>query len=132
MDRLAALFATLTRSGVTTAATIRERLQAEGIQPDDARLQHTWRELDRLADQPIDLAHFAQLVGPEVLMVERVLMNRLVIPDWPDFCQDIQFMYDQVAPDRSGANADYIPILRDADPERWGVAVCSEIGRAHV
>ena len=62
-------------------------------------------------------------------MVERVLMNRLVIPDWPDFCQDIQFMYDQVAPDRSGANADYIPMLRDADPERWGVAICSVDGQ---
>ena len=56
-------------------------------------------------------------------------MNRLVIPDWPDFCQDIQFIYDQVAADRSGANADYIPMLRDADPERWGVAICSVDGQ---
>ena len=27
------------------------------------------------------------------------------------------------------SNADYIPILRDADPERWGVAICSVDGQ---
>jgi len=29
----------------------------------------------------------------------------------------------------AATNADYIPILRDADPERWGVAVCTVDGQ---
>ena len=129
MDRLAALFEAVAREGFSSAGTIRERLLEAGIQPDDFRLQHTWRGLERLGDRPIDLETFRELVSPELLMVSRVLNRQLVIPDWPEFGQDIQFMYDRVAPDRSGANADYIPILRDADPERWGVAVCSVDGQ---
>ena len=129
MDRLAALFAQVTESEVTTAARLRQQLLAAGIQPEDARLQHTWQGLERLDTQPIDLGCFAELVGPELLMVARVLNRQLVIPDWQDFEQDLQFIYDQVELDRSGANADYIPILRDADPERWGLAVCSVDGQ---
>lgn len=129
MDRLAALFAEVSEGGVSSAAIIRERLLASGIQPDDVRLRHTWQGLEQLAERPIDLAAFRELVGPELLMVARVLNRQLVIPDWQEFRQDIQFIHDRVAPDRSGANADYIPILRDADPERWGVAICSVDGQ---
>jgi len=34
-----------------------------------------------------------------------------------------------VEPDHGGHNADYIPILRDADSEKWGVAVCTVDGQ---
>jgi glutaminase len=113
VDRLAALFSSLSQSGFTSAATIRERLLANGIQPDDFRLRQTFR----------------QLISPELLMVARVLNQELIVPEWEEFQQDIRFLFDQVASDRSGANADYIPILRDADPERWGVAVCTVDGQ---
>ncbi|HEY5678551.1 MAG TPA: glutaminase A [Pseudomonadales bacterium] len=129
MDRLAELFARVADSGVCTAATLREKFLACGIQPDDFRLRRTWQGLDELAERPIDLETFRQLVSPELLMVARVLNKRLIVPEWQDFRQDIQYIYEQVASDRSGANADYIPILRDADPERWGVAVCTVDGQ---
>lgn len=63
------------------------------------------------------------------MMLKRAFLRELVIPDWQEFCSDIQAIYNVVAPDRSGANADYIPILRDADPEPWGVAICSVDGQ---
>ena len=129
MDRLSALFATVSRQGVTTAAALRHRFLACGIQPDDQRLSHFWQELAHLGDRPIDYDGFRALVGPELLLVARVLDGRLVIPEWHAFARDIQFLYDQVADDRSGANASSIPILRDADPERWGVAFCSVDGQ---
>jgi len=85
--------------------------------------------LNQLDEQPIALGAFAALVGDELLMLSRTLRRQLVIPDWQDFCADIRTVYQHVAEDRSGRNADYIPILRDADSEKWGVAICTVDGQ---
>lgn len=129
MERFSNLFSRVAPAGACTVSGLREAILASGIQPDDIRLRQTWQALDGQSDRPLDLEAFRSIVGPELLMVDRVLNRKLVIPEWEDFEQDIRFIYDRVAEDRSGANADYIPILRDADPERWGVAVCTVDGQ---
>ncbi len=123
------LFDSVADQGITTAGRIQERIEASGLQVDDRRLQLTMARLAERADRPIDYQAFSQVVRDEALIVKRAFRRELVIPEWQDFCSDIQTIYKSVAPDRSGANADYIPILRDADPEPWGVAVCSVDGQ---
>ena len=116
-------------SGHTTALRIRDRIGASGIQPDDCRLAITMARLEAIGDRPLDFEAFRALIADEALMIKRVLQRQLVIPEWEEFCADLESIYRTVAPDRSGANADYIPILRDADPEPWGLAVCSVDGQ---
>lgn len=120
-----ALFDCVSENGTTDATRIQARLIECGITVDDFRLRTTLDRLADLAGRPIDRDSFAALVGPELMMVNRVLQRQLVIPDWDEFCCDIQTIYDHVALDVTGANANYIPILRDADPEKWGVAICT-------
>ncbi|MCP9840661.1 glutaminase [Synechococcus sp. J7-Johnson] len=115
--------------GTTTAADIGTHIENSGIGADDFRLATTMALLQKLGDQPIDFEQFAAIVGDELLMLNRAFRRQLVIPDWQEFCSDIETVYRHVATDRSGSNADYIPILRDADSERWGVAVCSVDGQ---
>ena len=129
MDRLHKLFALVEENGTTSAARIRARIESSGISTDDFRLATTMARLDQLGEQPIDFDHFATIVGGELLMLSRTFNRQLVIPDWQEFCTDIETVYRHVAPDRSGSNADYIPILRDADSDKWGVAVCSVDGQ---
>lgn len=130
MDRLRELFDLVAQHGTTTtAAEIRARIESSGLVADDFRLATTMARLQELGDQPIDFERFAAVVGDELLMVNRAFRRQLVIPDWQEFRSDIETVYRHVAPDRSGNNADYIPILRDADPERWGVAICSVDGQ---
>ena len=129
MDRLHKLFALVEENGTTSAARIRSRIESSGISTDDFRLATTMARLDQLGEQPIDFDHFATIVGGELLMLSRTFNRQLVIPDWQEFCTDIETVYRHVAPDRSGSNADYIPILRDADSDKWGVAVCSVDGQ---
>lgn len=126
---LKALFDSVAANGFTSAQRIRERIEASGLQLDDRRLGLTMARLAEWGDRPIDMEAFQALIADEALMLKRAFLRELVIPEWQDFCADIQTIYDTVAPDRSGANADYIPILRDADPEPWGVAVCSVDGQ---
>lgn len=123
------LFESVACNGTTSAQRIRERIESSGLQADDRRLSLTMARLSERSDQPIDLETFRSLVADEALMLKRAFTRQLVIPEWDEFCSDIHAIYNAVAPDRSGANADYIPILRDADPEPWGVAVCSVDGQ---
>ncbi|MGB5135386.1 MAG: glutaminase A [Prochlorococcaceae cyanobacterium] len=131
MQRLRELFDLVAHQGTTTttAADIRARIESSGLGADDFRLATTMARLQELGDQPIHFEQFAAIVGDELLMLNRAFRRQLVIPDWREFCADIETVYHHVAPDRSGNNADYIPILRDADPEKWGVAVCSVDGQ---
>lgn len=46
----------------------------------------------------------------------KVLNGQLVVPDFVTFSDDLSALAQLVAPDTSGANADYIPPLRSVDP----------------
>ena len=129
MDRMQALYARAERDGSVSTASLRHHLLASGLQADDSRLAQTFQQLNRLGYGPLSFEAFSSLVGPELLMVSRALHQHLVIPEWQDFLQDIDYLFRRVSANRSGTNADYIPILRDADPERWGVAICSVYGQ---
>lgn len=128
-DVLKQLFDCVADHGSSDACRIRERIEQSGLQADDRRLAITMARLAEWGERSIDFEAFCSLVRDEALMLKRAFLRQLVIPEWQDFCADIQTIYNTVAPDRSGANADYIPILRDADPEPWGVAVCSVDGQ---
>jgi glutaminase len=129
MDRLRELFALVEVNGTTTAKAIQARIASSGICLDDFRLASTMAKLKALGKQQVDFAGFSTLVGEELLMLSRAFKRQLVIPDWQEFCTDIETVFKHVAPDRSGSNADYIPILRDADSEKWGVAICTVDGQ---
>ena len=130
MDRLRQMFTVVADDdGNTSATRIQRHILGSGIQLDDFRLQTTMERLQALGDSPIDFEAFAALVSDELLMLNRVFRRELVIPDWQEFCTDIETVFKQVAPLVSGNNASYIPILRDADPDKWGVALCSVDGQ---
>ncbi len=129
MERLHDLFGSVASNGFTSARRIRERIEASGLQLDDRRLATTMERLERQGERPIDFASFASLVAEEALMVHRSFQRQLAIPDWQDFRHDIETIYRRLASDRSGSNNASIPILRDADPEPWGVALCTVDGQ---
>ncbi|MEB3322368.1 MAG: glutaminase A, partial [Synechococcaceae cyanobacterium] len=130
MDPMEELFSCVAVGGVTSADRIRQRVLASGLRTDDYRLRSTMANLEALADAAsIGPADFAEVVGEEALMVKHAFLHELVIPDWEEFSDDIRTIAGRVALDRSGHKADYIPILRDADAEKWGVAICTVDGQ---
>ncbi|MFZ0407786.1 MAG: glutaminase A [Cyanobium sp.] len=130
MNRLQQMFAAVADgNGNTSATRIKQHILSSGIQLEDFRLHVTMARLQELGQSPIDFAAFAALVSDELLMLNRIFKRELVIPDWQEFCTDIETVYKQVAPNESGNNASYIPILRDANPDQWGVALCSVDGQ---
>lgn len=129
MDRLRALFDSVAVGGIATVQRIKDKVSMSGVMVDDFRLSKAMARLAELGDAPVTFESFQIAISSELLMLNRVFTNQLVIPDWQDFCDDIETIYNAVEPDHGGHNADYIPILRDADSEKWGVAVCTVDGQ---
>lgn len=129
MHQLQSLFDMVAIDGLTSTQAIKQRIAASGLSFDDYRLKTTRARLVAYGDRAINIDAFTEIVCDELLMVNRIFRQQMIIPDWSEFYQQIHRIYAEVEPDRSGANADYIPILRDADSERWGVAVCTVDGQ---
>ncbi len=111
------------------ASVLHERLVDAGLRPDDHRLHDVFRALDQLGDQPIGYETFASTIGPCRVLVERALAGKLVIPDFSEFCREIQAIYESTLPLRSGVLPEYIPQLTRVDPELYAVAICTIDGQ---
>ncbi len=129
MERIRQLFALVEIGGFTTAELFRKAIESTGISIYDFRISRTMAKLSTLEAQPIDCDLFARIIGEELIIIDKILSGKLIIPDWSEFISDIDIAFRDVALETHGSNADYIPILRDADPEKWGVAICTVDGQ---
>lgn len=129
--QLQSLFDIVAENNVTSSKAIEDRITKCGLSLDDYRLRIMRSRLEEYKNRPIDISAFTEIVRDELLAVKKILHHQLIIPDWQEFCQIILKIFNEIDPDHSGANADYIPILRDADPEKWGVALCTVSGQRY-
>lgn len=129
MDRLKDLFDSVAEGGVTDARRMKQAIEASGIRVKDFRLRTTMERLASHGQAPFGFSEFKTIVSQELLMVNRALTKQLTIPDWQEFCLDITTIFENVSKNRSGSNADYIPILKNADSEKWGLAICTVDGQ---
>lgn len=113
-----------------------------GLGQDDQRLQESMKALEVCVEQSrppeeeeawrkISRDAFCQAIRHNILLIERALQGRMVIPDFQGFCRDISEIYEAVRGNNEGAAADYIPQLdlKGADLDRFGVALCTVDGQ---
>ena len=100
------------------------------MQLDDPRLKQTLDALSRFEDvQPISQEEFTQITNLNLSLIEKALTGQLVVPEFSNFCDQIKIIYDEVQPNKSGANANYIPQLDKVNPEYFGVSICTVDGQ---
>jgi glutaminase len=107
------------------------RLQRSGLLPDDPRIQHALtglREADGTSKR-LDFQQFKDLARRNSSLIRRAVEGNLAVPDFPALAGDIDRMYRELLPIRSGSVADYIPQLRRVDPEQLAIAVCTVDGQ---
>lgn len=68
-------------------------------------------------------------VSDNLTLLHRIATNELAIADFPTFTRHLRHLKELVEPNTSGQNADYIPTLRDAPSDKFGVAFCSVDGQ---
>ena len=120
-------------------------LEEVGISPGDYRLRESMVALRQAAhrkdpnapawrksgEQPIPAAQFIQAIRHNILLIERILQGRLIIPDFTAFRYTVEEIFRQTKKVRSGSAADYIPQLnlKGVELDRFGVSICTIDGQ---
>ena len=93
-----------------------------GLSSLDYRLKSLFERLEKHGDQ-INFEEFMSFTRTGGLLAEKALRGELAVPDFRDFSRNLDKIYDEVLPNRSGDLARYIPPLAEVDPEQFGIAV---------
>lgn len=119
-----------TKEGISVANVL-ETVQASGIRiQNDPRLTNVYKSLQQFnPTSPIPRKDFISAASDNLTLLHRIATREMAIADFPSFCRHLDHMKQQVEPETSGRNADYIPALRDAPSDRFGVAFCSVDGQ---
>jgi glutaminase len=124
------------RTNVVWKWKLLEELKESGLANDDPRVV---RALDEaLGTSPafepgqpewLEWDQFARVAQEPV--IAKALQGRLVMPhsEFTDITQGITEIYHDLLDNRDGEVAQYIPTLRDADPEKFGIAICTADGQ---
>lgn len=119
------------RSNVVWTWRLIQELRGHGLDESDPRIR---RALSGTRDgfepgQPdwLDFPQFSSFASEPV--VRQAFEGRLAVADFSDFAARMSRIYDDVLPDRGGQVAQYIPTLRDADPEKFGIVVVTRDGQ---
>lgn len=136
-----ALFDSLSEGGHVSVQKFLDALASNGIQKTDPRLREAmdqlrqvWRSqqsVGTIEALTLDRKQFGQVVRCDLALVSRALRQQFVIPDFVNFCKDIEEMYWKCKSIDSGKCASYIPQLARVDPSLWGVSICTVDGQRY-
>eukprot|EP00052_Salpingoeca_macrocollata_P028845 m.283688 g.283688 ORF g.283688 m.283688 type:complete len:697 (+) comp22906_c2_seq24:1334-3424(+) len=118
-----------TGTGTVNLRRFEKVLSQAGLRRNDLRLKEMFEAIDdsEHADVPMeDMCHIARLGGQVVV---DAITGCLTIPDWPAFKAIVQEIFDEVKTNTGGKNATYIPVLAEADPTKFAVAITTVDGQ---
>lgn len=108
-------------------------LHSNGIVNTDPRIKDTLHRLDELdVENPfMDLDKFVYCIEPSIVLIDKVLGGRLIIPNFKDFTKDINTIYKHILNIEEGSVADYIPQLARVPPEKCGISISTIDGQQY-
>ena len=127
------IFFSLCEGGKKTVdkSKLKEALFDAGLQINDFRLRSFFEKLDRHRSNDIEFEDFNSIIKAGGLLIEKALRGELAVPDFRDFSINLDKIYDEIRPNRSGDLAKYIPPLAEVDPEQFGIAVVTTDGQIY-
>ncbi|MCA9540149.1 MAG: glutaminase, partial [Myxococcales bacterium] len=115
--------------GRVPRSALRDALINSGLEPTDERVAALFDELS--SDDELHADAFEGMLGSAGILVERALQGGLAVPDFADLSRHLDEMFDETHKNTSGKQADYIPPLAAAEPEKFGVAVVTIDGQIY-
>uniref|UniRef100_A0A8C5FE55 glutaminase n=1 Tax=Gadus morhua TaxID=8049 RepID=A0A8C5FE55_GADMO len=73
----------------------------------------------------------ALCIGSSIILLTQAFKKKFIIPDFLEFSQQINKLFDSAQKQDSGQVADYIPQLAKFSPDLWGVSLCTVDGQRH-
>lgn len=111
-------------------------LRRTGLLTSDPRLQdciHQLRQstLDSIGPVMMDKTLFRRCVGNNIMLLTKAFKKKFIIPNFVEFTQQINKMFECAHQQEAGQVADYIPQLAKFSPDLWGVSLCTIDGQRH-
>ena len=112
----------------TTLGDLQAAITDVGLRLDDVRIASV------LAGDPAtpltqEGIHDRICSAVDLPLLVRALQGKLKVQDWQVVCDGLRDIFNECEVFHGGAVADYIPSLAAAEPEQWGVALCSVDGQ---
>lgn len=77
----------------------------------------------------VDLSTFKELVDANIVLISQTMQNKMIIPEWPAFCQMVKDIFNRCKSNQSGEVATYIPQLARYSKDMWAMSVCTVDGQ---
>ncbi|CAI2365068.1 unnamed protein product [Moneuplotes crassus] len=78
----------------------------------------------------IDFQNFQDIMEmPDSDLIEKALLGKLIVPDFSEFTESIEKIYEIVKEVKDGENASYIPQLAEVDSNLFSIAACTVDGQ---
>jgi glutaminase len=120
-------------SGTVSSSFFVNFLARNGLIRTDKRLEAFFGYLESLGavaeDKALTLEQFNEATATCRTLIDKCITGKLRIPDFESFVEVIKHVYATVEPNKSGANASYIPQLAEVDPEQFGISVTTVDGQ---
>ncbi|KAI0567540.1 glutaminase [Gracilaria domingensis] len=119
-----------------TVNQVKRAIQQAGIVVEnnrpDPRVRDVLKALEQYdSDHQLPADQFIAGASDNLTLLHRIATKEMAIRDFTEFKRHIDDLKASVAPIDAGENADYIPILKHASPDKFGVAFCSVDGQFH-
>jgi len=112
-----------------------KHVKLSGLRLSDPRLQPLMTYLESVNDQDdlnnlkLDIASFSKSLESCSTLIHQAINKQLVIPDFQEFTNVINNIFNDCKEHTEGEKADYIPQLARANPDHWGVSICTVDGQ---
>ncbi len=124
------LFRAFARGGEVPRQLVLDSFSASGILEDDPRARSLFKAI-RAAEPQLSQEQFLALHSVSPALFEQVLAGQMAIPQFTEFSQQIDHIFERVSGNKAGQLANYIPQLERVDPEKFAASVCSVDGQRY-
>jgi glutaminase len=127
-------------NGFVPISNFLDAITDTGIRKYDLRLKETMTKLKNFqalqgaefdASESLLMSQdqFKEIISKNIVFIDTILRNRLVIPEWRDFCAQLQDIYYKCKQNDEGKRCSYIPQLSRSEVSNWAVSVCTVDGQ---
>ncbi|XP_044257608.1 glutaminase kidney isoform, mitochondrial isoform X1 [Tribolium madens] len=120
-------------TGLLSIGKFLSALRTTGLRKSDPRLKEMMETLKRTQKetdtQRLNLETFRSIVSPCIGLISRAFRHQFIIPEFQDFCKELEEIYWKCKENTNGKVASYIPQLKRMNPNYWGVSVCTIDGQ---
>uniref|UniRef100_A0A0A9X2U1 glutaminase n=2 Tax=Lygus hesperus TaxID=30085 RepID=A0A0A9X2U1_LYGHE len=138
-DMLFEMF-TVDDAELTSVGKFLAALSQTGLRKNDPRLAGLMESLRKLHEesgreggspetQKLTREQFKRAISTNLVLISRAFRHHFIIPDFTDFTKYIEEFYWKCKSKSEGKVADYIPQLARANPDNWGVSICTIDGQ---